>query len=226
MSNSQKSPPAPIKPTGLTFQTPQGKVKETTQSFTPDLSPASIAERGTSLGTDWTGWYDGYSAGQRRPNDAQQIKRWHGFRTRHVPQFKNNPTPRRAAALISWGIDPSKLLAKAKQKAFEQKMDAYFQQRKTSLKSANMQSLSHLGMNVGLNQGMKLPNMSTKFTQTNTVNKGVSNPFKSMPLSPSTAGSGPLTNNGLKNLDGFVRPDQVNFASLSRSTPFGTGKMT
>lgn len=61
----------------------------------------------------WLQWYDNYSAGRRIPDeDARQMKRWTSFKARHGAQFQKNPTPRRAAALEHWAIDPSRLTAK------------------------------------------------------------------------------------------------------------------
>lgn len=56
----------------------------------------------------WGQWYLRYHAGRRTDDDARQIRRWASFKARHLAQFTKNPTPRRAYALINWGIDPYK----------------------------------------------------------------------------------------------------------------------
>lgn len=56
----------------------------------------------------WGQWYDRYHSGRRSDDDSRQIRRWASFKARHLAQFTKNPTPRRAYALINWGIDPMK----------------------------------------------------------------------------------------------------------------------
>lgn len=57
----------------------------------------------------WLQWYDRYSEGRRTDDDERQIKRWKSFKARHLAQYLNKPTPRRAAALRNWGIDVERL---------------------------------------------------------------------------------------------------------------------
>lgn len=62
----------------------------------------------------WLEWYANYSSGRRIPDeDARQMRRWSSFKARHGAQFQKNPTPRRAAALEHWAIDPARLAPKS-----------------------------------------------------------------------------------------------------------------
>ncbi len=123
--------------------------KDVLRAFKPDLTPAKMRRLGL-LNTagivpqyasqkswpakwvnpqdpgGWGQWYLRYTTGRRTPDDARQIKRWASFKARHLAQFTKNPTPRRAYALMNWGIDPlkhvsdrkafTKILTKYKQK--------------------------------------------------------------------------------------------------------------
>jgi len=117
-------------------------------SFEPDLSPEELKESYNAIygnsgpqlasmrswpehwmdGTDekgWLQWFDNYSTGRRGDTDEKQIKRWKGFKARHGSQFKQNPTPRRAYALMNWAIDPVKMLPEGAREEFKTQMEAY-----------------------------------------------------------------------------------------------------
>lgn len=73
----------------------------------------------------WGQWYFNYSNGRRTEDDTRQIKRWLSFKARHGSAFKTNPTPRRAFALMNWGIDPLKLINKNKINKIKKSMELY-----------------------------------------------------------------------------------------------------
>lgn len=73
----------------------------------------------------WLDWYFKYNDGTRTDDDERQIKRWRSFKARHLAQFLDNPTPRRAYALRMWGIDPVKYLPENYQEPFQETMDLY-----------------------------------------------------------------------------------------------------
>lgn len=110
--------------------------------FEPDLKPEQLSNelhrlyevKGTRKANlsywpdDWTSpkdplgflqWYEKFSTGQRSDTDAQMIKRWHNFKQRHLPQFVNSPTARRAISLRNWAIDPLKYVPEDKRKSLE-----------------------------------------------------------------------------------------------------------
>lgn len=77
----------------------------------------------------WLQWYDRYSQGRRIDDDERQIRRWKSFKARHGSQLAANPTPRRAQALINWGIDPIKLVP-GKNRAMLKAVLAKYRQRR------------------------------------------------------------------------------------------------
>jgi len=116
--------------------------------FEPDLSPDEMKESYNSVygrvgprlasmrrwpahwlddenNQGWLQWYQKYSDGHRSDTDEKQKARWKSFKSRHGAQFVTNPTPRRAYALMNWGIDPLKLLPDDKAEAVKEEMDAY-----------------------------------------------------------------------------------------------------
>lgn len=93
-------------------------------SFSPDLTPDQMAAEGVygrmrgltgprlaGADTAFADWYRGYHAGTRTPDDDRQMARRRAVLAWHAPQFKKNPTPRRAFTLLNWATDPGKLLA-------------------------------------------------------------------------------------------------------------------
>lgn len=82
----------------------------------------------------WGQWYDRYSAGRRTEDDNRQIKRWLSFKARHGSSFEKNPTPRRAFALMNWGIDPLKLVNKNKLEAIKKSMELYKQKHENKIR--------------------------------------------------------------------------------------------
>lgn len=73
----------------------------------------------------WVEWYQQFHQGRRSPDDARQIKRWLSFQARHGSQFKSRPTPRRAWAMVNWGIDPVALLPKSQRDDFRSEMEDF-----------------------------------------------------------------------------------------------------
>jgi hypothetical protein len=126
-------------------------LKTALEEFNPDYSPSELKDMGVysevydrtlprlaSLSTwpsrwihkddpkGWLQWYERYSDGREHEDDGRQKKRWAAFKARHGGKaFQNNPTPRRAYALIHWGIDPLKLLDKKKSHVLETAMQDY-----------------------------------------------------------------------------------------------------
>lgn len=93
-------------------------------SFSPDLTPDQMAAEGVygrmrgltgprlaGSDTAFADWYRDYHAGARTPDDDRQIARRRAVLAWHAPQFKKNPTPRRAFTLLNWATDPGKLVA-------------------------------------------------------------------------------------------------------------------
>lgn len=76
----------------------------------------------------WLQWYDRYDQGRRTDDDQRQVKRWLSFKKRHSVQFQRNPTPRHATALMSWAIDPYKLISKEKSKVLRNQLKEYTKQ--------------------------------------------------------------------------------------------------
>lgn len=75
--------------------------------------------------TGWIEWYEGYHAGKRGPDDKKQIARWHNQAMLQSCQFRRQPTPRRAFAMIHWALDPIKMLPEHARESFQKEMDAY-----------------------------------------------------------------------------------------------------
>ena len=73
----------------------------------------------------WLQWYENYHNGRRGDTDERQIKRWKGFKARHGAQFVTKPTPRRAYALMNWGIDPLKMIPEDQAEALREEMERY-----------------------------------------------------------------------------------------------------
>ena len=117
-------------------------------SFTPDMSPDEMRETYNSIygstgprlasmrawpahwldeqdNQGWLQWYENYSVGRRGDTDEKQKQRWKSFKARHGAQFVTNPTPRRAYALVNWGIDPIKLLPADKAEGVQEEMERY-----------------------------------------------------------------------------------------------------
>jgi hypothetical protein len=128
----------------LTFEAPMTKKA----SFSPDLAPDELRETYNSVygnsgpqlasmrewpkhwlddqdNKGWLQWYENYASGRRSDTDEKQIKRWKSFKARHGAQFVKTPTPRRAYALVNWGIDPLKLLPEDKADAVKNDMERY-----------------------------------------------------------------------------------------------------
>jgi hypothetical protein len=118
------------------------------EGFEPDLEPGSMKESYNSIygrtgpqlasmrrwpehwlddqdNQGWLQWYENYHAGRRSETDEKQIQRWKSFKSRHGAQFVANPTPRRAYALMNWGIDPLKMLPMEKAEELKGEMEKY-----------------------------------------------------------------------------------------------------
>lgn len=118
------------------------------REFDPDLTPDSMRETYNSIygksgpqlasmrrwpehwlddqdNQGWLQWYENYSAGRRGDTDERQIARWKSFKARHGAQFVAKPSPRRAFALMNWGIDPLKMLPTEKAEELREEMSAY-----------------------------------------------------------------------------------------------------
>jgi DNA-directed RNA polymerase beta subunit len=127
-----------------TFEAPLEK----RAAFSPDMTPDEMKETYNSIyghagprlasmrawpahwldeqdNQGWLQWYENYSAGRRSDTDEKQMQRWKSFKARHGSQFANKPTPRRAYALINWGIDPIKLLPEEKADDVRKEMERY-----------------------------------------------------------------------------------------------------
>jgi DNA-directed RNA polymerase beta subunit len=127
-----------------TFEAPLEK----RAAFSPDLTPEELKETYNSIyghsgprlasmrawpqhwlddqdNQGWLQWYENYSAGRRGDTDDKQIARWKSFKARTGAQFVSNPTPRRAYALVNWGIDPIKLLPEDKAEGMRSEMERY-----------------------------------------------------------------------------------------------------
>jgi len=144
------------------------QASEIESQFAPDLSPEDLKELGVfdslydkskprlaSLEewpeewlTDdnpqgWLQWYEKYSKGQKQPEDTRQIKRWLSFKARHGGPFKKNPTPRRAYALLNWGIDPVSLIEDEQQaEELVQKMQEYKEKVEKNWENSKQKSAS------------------------------------------------------------------------------------
>jgi DNA-directed RNA polymerase beta subunit len=117
-------------------------------SFSPDLSPEELKETYNSIyghsgprlasmrqwpehwlddqdNQGWLQWYENYSTGRRADTDEKQKERWKNFKRLHGAQFVAKPTPRRAYALVNWGIDPIKLLPEEKADGMRKEMERY-----------------------------------------------------------------------------------------------------
>ncbi len=117
-------------------------------AFAPDLSPEELKETYNSIygntgprlasmrewpkhwldeqdNQGWLQWYENYSAGRRGETDEKQMQRWKSFKARNGAQFVAKPTPRRAYALVNWGIDPIKLLPEDKADGMREEMEKY-----------------------------------------------------------------------------------------------------
>lgn len=126
------------------FEAPMVKRAE----FSPDLSPDDLREVYNSIyghagprlasmrewpahwlddqdNQGWLQWYSNYHAGRRGDTDERQKARWKSFKARHGSQFVANPTPRRAYALVNWGIDPIRLLPEDKAGPMREEMERY-----------------------------------------------------------------------------------------------------
>jgi hypothetical protein len=118
------------------------------EEFEPDLMPGDMKESYNSIygrtgpqlasmrrwpshwlddqdNQGWLQWYENYHSGRRSDTDERQIKRWKSFKSRHGAQFVANPSPRRAFALMNWGIDPLKMLPMEKAEELKPQMEAY-----------------------------------------------------------------------------------------------------
>lgn len=127
-----------------TFEAPLEK----RASFSPDLSPEELRETYNSIcgqsgpqlasmrkwpdhwlddqdNQGWLQWYENYAAGRRSETDEKQKARWKNFKRLHGTQFVAKPTPRRAYALVNWGIDPIKLLPEDKADDMRKEMERY-----------------------------------------------------------------------------------------------------
>lgn len=128
----------------MSFEAPMEKRAE----FSPDLTPEEMRETYNSIyghtgprlasmrqwpshwlddqdQQGWLQWYENYAAGRRGDTDERQKQRWKSFKVRHGAQFVANPTPRRAFALVNWGVDPIKLLPEDKGEAMKREMEKY-----------------------------------------------------------------------------------------------------
>lgn len=128
----------------LSFEVPLEK----RATFSPDLTPEEMKETYNSIyghtgprlasmrqwpdhwlddqdNQGWLQWYENYSAGRRGDTDERQQRRWKSFKARHGAQFVANPTPRRAYALVNWGVDPLKLLPEDKVDDMRRDMERY-----------------------------------------------------------------------------------------------------
>lgn len=140
----------------------EASTDEILSQFKPDLTPDEMEERAEvqsrlyhhlkprlasmeSWPTSWTSpddskgwveWYQQFHQGRRHKDDARQIKRWLAFRARHGSQFKSHPTPRRAWALVNWGIDPERLLPEDQRQEFHGLMEDYKERIDARAKSA------------------------------------------------------------------------------------------
>ena len=117
-------------------------------AFSPDFTPEELKESYNSIyggkgprlasmrawpehwldDTDkqgWLQWYEKYHTGRRGETDEKQIARWKSFKARTGAQFEAKPTPRRAFALVNWGIDPLKLLPAKQREDFKEEMEGY-----------------------------------------------------------------------------------------------------
>lgn len=120
-------------------------------AFSPDFSPEEMKETYNSIyghagprlasmrawpehwlddqdNQGWLQWYENYHAGRRGETDEKQMQRWKSFKARHGAQFVARPTPRRAYALVNWGIDPVAMLPDEKQEPFREEMEGYRRQ--------------------------------------------------------------------------------------------------
>lgn len=80
----------------------------------------------------WLEWYCGYDAGTRTPDDARQMGKWAAYRYEHGGRFMASPTPVRALALETWGIDPQTLLTHDTRETFERSMADYRRREKAA----------------------------------------------------------------------------------------------
>jgi 2'-5' RNA ligase len=105
-----------------------------------------MAPGGTDMG--WLDWYFQYSQGRRTGDDLRQINRWKRLKARALPQFLQNPTPRRAFSLRQWAIDPVAALGGPETPAAQklvQDMEAYKAETKASASSGKGCLMAYFG---------------------------------------------------------------------------------
>jgi hypothetical protein len=134
--------------TGRALDAARKMVKSASFKFSPDFSADEIVERWSGFGlplekqaawdlprafpthwqeddAGWLDWYAGYQGGVRTDQDAQQKARWQGVMAKQAAIFPLQPTPEAALELVSWGIDPVRLVPPENRTALRRKMAGY-----------------------------------------------------------------------------------------------------
>lgn len=80
----------------------------------------------------WLEWYAGFTEGRRTDDDVRQMGKWAAYRREHGGRFLANPTPVRALALETWGMDPRAMLHYQDREAFDKAMRDHHSVEKTA----------------------------------------------------------------------------------------------